>query len=130
MKCQSCGAENAEDVKRCASCSAFLGEVLAASAQPSEDEVPTNLPLALLSAGLPVLCVFGSAFSLLALPVAGYAVWQARQVEDLAAGRDVPGAVAASINAKRYALLAMAIAVLGSLVGAALRSTGMGDAGL
>lgn len=128
MRCPSCGKENADDEKSCASCGTFLGPTLVVN-KPSEDEVPTHLGLAVVAAGLPLLCATGGALALLAVPLGVYAVLQARSVEQHLAGRkrDVLAATAASINAQRFALLAIVLAVVLSVAHLAHRVTSLGD---
>lgn len=116
MRCPSCGNENADDTKSCAKCGTFLGPTLSVD-KPSEDEVPTHLGLAVVASALPLLCATGGMWALAAVPVGLFAIHKARSVEALLSGRrrDVLAATAASINAQRFAFLAMALSVVLSL---------------
>lgn len=125
-KCPSCGNENGADAKRCSSCGTFLGPVLK-SDKPSEEEVPNHLVLAIVAAGLPLLCATSGALALVAVPVALYAVWQAKSVDDYVKGRDVLAARAASINAQRFSLVAMVLAVVLSIGSFVYQASAMKD---
>ncbi len=114
MQCPSCSTTNAADAKKCASCGTFLGPTLSMD-KPSDDEVPTNLVLAILSAALPLLCATGGGFALLALPVGLYAVKQALSVEAHLKARDVPASQVASINARKYAVVGIVLAFVLSI---------------
>ena len=128
MRCPSCGTENAADKKSCESCGTFLGPALTVD-KPSEDEVPTHLGLAVVAAGLPLLCATGGTLALIAVPVGLFAVHKARSVEAHLAGRrrDALAATAASINAQRFALLAIVLAFVLSIGQFAYQATAVTD---
>lgn len=116
MRCPSCGQENADDTKSCGECGTFLGPTLAVD-NPSEDEVPTHLGLAIVAAALPLLCATGGWLALLCVPLGLYALVKARSVEEHLQGRrpDVLAATAASIHAQRFAIGAIVLAFVLSL---------------